>query len=55
MWARTIFAVEPQATRPMMSATRTGRGKPLGTIASSARDMIINGMAMMMSVTRLNS
>lgn len=55
VWARAILPIVPQATKPMMSATRTGRGKLLGTMASSANAMIINGMATMMSVIRLNS
>lgn len=55
VWARTIFAVLPQAIRPMTSATSKGRGKLLGTIASRASDMIIKGIATKMSVIRLNS
>ncbi len=55
MRARTIFAMLPQPIRPMTRATSTGRGKLDGTIASSANAMIISGMAMMMSVHRLNS
>lgn len=55
VWARTIFAMLPQAMNPMTSVTSTGRGKLDGTIASSANDMIINGMATKMSVILLNS
>ena len=55
VWARTIFAMLPQAIRPMTRVTRTGRGKLAGTTASRANDMIISGMATMMSVIRLNS
>lgn len=53
--ARTIRAMLPQPIRPMTSATSTGRGKLDGTIASSANDMIMSGIATMMSVNRLNS
>lgn len=55
VWARTILAIPPQAISPMTRATRTGRGKLPGTIASRASDMIMSGRAMMTSVRRLNS
>lgn len=55
VWARTIFAMLPQAIGPMPRATSTGRGKVLGTMASSASDMITSGIVTMMPVARLNS